>query len=304
MQREIHKWFSPNLNKEMETVVYGTGNQYALLMFPTAAADYLEYERFHLIESMTPYINNGKVRAISINSINSESWLNDENHPEYKSERHKQFNEYVINEVVPFIKQICGNDVQIITTGASFGALHAANTFFRRPDVFAGTIAMSGSYDLKDYSKGYYDENVYFNSPVDYLSNFRVANPSVAQVIHAVRRVSEKKVHRLACKHRKHVEAVSMIDGDPVAVVVRLDHATSFSKNRLLARAAHDRLVTVHEPEERRSSTSLALRHRFLHRLERGQKAAPLLCDDVPRAALKRGRRETQAARRAELRHG
>ena len=44
MQREIHKWFSPNLNKEMETVVYGTGNQYALLMFPTAAADYLEYE--------------------------------------------------------------------------------------------------------------------------------------------------------------------------------------------------------------------------------------------------------------------
>jgi esterase/lipase superfamily enzyme len=30
---------------------------------------------------------------------------------------------------------------------------------------------MSGSYDLKDYSKGYHDDNVYFNSPVDYLSN-------------------------------------------------------------------------------------------------------------------------------------
>lgn len=176
MQREIHKWWSPNLNKDMEIVVYGTGTQYALLMFPTAAADFLEYERFQLIDSLTPYINNGKIRAFSINSINNESWLNDENHPEYKSERHRQFNEYVSGEVVPFIKNLCGENIQIITTGASFGALHAANTFFRRPDLFSGTIAMSGSYDLKDYSKGYYDENVYFNSPVDYLSNLNDEN--------------------------------------------------------------------------------------------------------------------------------
>ena len=48
---------------------------------------------------------------------------------------------------------------------------HSANNFFRRPDLFAGTIALSGSYDLKDYSHGFYDENCYFNSPVDYLAN-------------------------------------------------------------------------------------------------------------------------------------
>ena len=171
MHREIHKWWSPNLNREMEIAVYGKGGKSALLMFPTAAADYLEYERFYLIESISPYIENEKIRAFSINSINSESWLNDEMHPEYKSVRHTQFNDYVIKEVVPFIYQVCGEGFPIITTGASFGALHAANTFFRRPDLFHGTIAMSGSYDLKDYAKGYYDENVYFNSPVDYLSN-------------------------------------------------------------------------------------------------------------------------------------
>ena len=28
---------------------------------------------------------------------------------------------------------------------------------------------MSGTYDLKYYSKGYFDENVHFNSPVHYL---------------------------------------------------------------------------------------------------------------------------------------
>jgi esterase/lipase superfamily enzyme len=171
MHREIHKWYSPNLNKEMEIVVYGHFG-YALLMFPTAAADYLEYERFHLIDTISHFINNGKLKAFSINSINNESWLNNNMYPAHKAIRHQQYNRYVVEEVVPFIHHHCRGLVPIITTGASLGALHAANSFFRRPDIFSGTIAMSGSYDLKSYTKGYYDENVYFNSPVDYLPNW------------------------------------------------------------------------------------------------------------------------------------
>jgi esterase/lipase superfamily enzyme len=30
---------------------------------------------------------------------------------------------------------------------------------------------MSGSYDLSDYTKGYHDEDVYFNSPMQYVPN-------------------------------------------------------------------------------------------------------------------------------------
>ncbi len=168
MNKETHSWWSPRLNKEMEVAVYGHYG-YALLMFPTAAADYLEYERFHLIEAIQPAIEAGKVKAFSINSINAESWLNSEMHPRAKILRHQQYNDYIAEEVVPFIHTHCKGSVPIITTGASLGALHAANTLFRRPDLFAGTIAMSGIYDLKQYSKGFFDEDCYFNSPVDYL---------------------------------------------------------------------------------------------------------------------------------------
>lgn len=175
MHREIHKWWSPNLNKEMEIVVYGHYG-YALLMFPTAAADYLEYERFNLIDTIADFINKGEVKAFSINSINNESWLNRNMHPEHKAIRHQQYNKYVEEEVVPFIINHCRGYVPIINTGASLGALHAANMFFRRPDLFAGVIAMSGSYNLKDYTKGYYDTNCYFNSPVDYLENLTDEN--------------------------------------------------------------------------------------------------------------------------------
>jgi esterase/lipase superfamily enzyme len=170
MHREIHRWWSPALHKEMDIVVYGHYGP-ALLMFPTAAADFLEYERFQVIDTMSGFINGGKVKVFSINSINNESWLNNWMNPTHKAIRHQQFNEYVANEVVPFITNHCQGLVPIITTGASFGALHAANNFFRRPDLFAGTISLSGSYDLKDYTRGYYDQNVYFNSPVDYLKN-------------------------------------------------------------------------------------------------------------------------------------
>ena len=168
--REIHIWFSPNLNKDMEIVVYGYSG-YALLLFPTAAADFLEYERFHLIDTIAEYLSRGDIKVFSINSINNESWLNREMHPADRAIRHQQFNQYIGAEVVPFIKNHCKGKVPIVTAGASLGAFHAANTLFRRPDLFAGVIAMSGSYDIKAYSNGYYDDNCYFNSPVDYLPN-------------------------------------------------------------------------------------------------------------------------------------
>jgi esterase/lipase superfamily enzyme len=170
MRREIHNWFSPRLNKNMEVAVYGHFG-FGLLMLPTAAADYLEYERFHLISALEPFIESGKIKVFSINSINSEAWLNNRMHPRHKAIRHQQFNAYVENEVVPFIQTHTSGNTPIITTGASLGALHAANLYFRRPDLFDGTIAMSGVYDLTSYTKGYYDEDVYFNSPVHYLPN-------------------------------------------------------------------------------------------------------------------------------------
>jgi esterase/lipase superfamily enzyme len=170
MHREIHQWHSPRLNKNMEIAMYGHYG-FALLMLPTAAADYLEYERFHLIGSLEPFINAGKIKVFSINSINSEAWLNNNMHPRHKAIRHQQFNGYVEQEVVPFIRMHSSDHTPIITTGASLGALHAANLFFRRPDLFAGTIAMSGLYDLTNYTKGYFDEDVYFNSPCHYLPN-------------------------------------------------------------------------------------------------------------------------------------
>jgi esterase/lipase superfamily enzyme len=180
MQRHLTSWFSPSLNKEMPVAVYGHYG-FALLLIPTAAADYLEYERFQLMDSLAPLIEEGKVKIFSVDSINNESWMNNGMDPHHKILRHKQWNDYIYNEVVPFIRNNTSGETPVITCGASFGALHSANLFFKRPDIINGCIAMSGVYELTEYTKGYFDEDVYFNSPMHYMPN--LADHSILEQI-------------------------------------------------------------------------------------------------------------------------
>jgi esterase/lipase superfamily enzyme len=173
MERRITSWFSQNLSSEMPLVAYGHAGQ-PLLMFPTAAADYLEYERFHLVDAIRPHIDSGRIRAYSINSVNKYSLLNEQMPPNMKAELLTRFDRYVTDEVLPLISRDSGDgNAKPLTTGASLGAFLAANAYFKHPDLFRGVIAMSGSYDVRSYLKGFYDDNVYFNNPADYLPNLQ-----------------------------------------------------------------------------------------------------------------------------------
>lgn len=170
MDKRETRWYSHNLGMDMPLVAYGHAG-YPLLMFPTAAADYLEYERFLLIDAIRPFIEKGMIRAYSINSVNRYALLNDKAHPGWKAELLTRYDRYICDEVMPLIRNECGQDARPLTTGASMGAYLAANTYFKHPDIFRGTIAMSGSYDIRGYMDGYFDDNVYFNNPVQYLGN-------------------------------------------------------------------------------------------------------------------------------------
>jgi len=158
MKRELASWYSPSLSKEMPVAVYGDYG-FALLLVPTAAADYLEYERFQLMDHLAPFIDSGRVKVYSIDSINNDSWMNNNMEPRHKAIRHQQWNNYVFNEVIPFIRNGSSPETPVITCGASFGALHSMNLFLKRPDIINGVIAMSGVYDLSEYTKGHFDDD-------------------------------------------------------------------------------------------------------------------------------------------------
>ena len=98
MERRTTTWYSQNLGMEMPLVAYGHAG-YPLLMFPTAAADYLEYERFHLVDAISHLIEAGRVRAYSINSVNRYSLLNEQASPPWKAEVLTRYDRYITDEV-------------------------------------------------------------------------------------------------------------------------------------------------------------------------------------------------------------
>src|SRR6266480_6795027 len=60
---------------------------------------------------------------------------------------------------------------RVAVCGASLGAYHAGNIAFRHPDLVSNFITLSGSFDIGSFFDGYHDDNIYFNSPYEYLQN-------------------------------------------------------------------------------------------------------------------------------------
>lgn len=171
MNIEYHKWWSPNLGQDMELKVYGYFGK-PLLVFPAQGGRFFDYENFQMIDAISGFIEGGKIKVFTVDSIDNQSWANWGAHPADRARRHEDYDRYIMDEVVPFISQHCNNaDQRYMTTGCSMGAYHAGNFFFRHPDVFDTMIAISGLFQLKIFIGDYSDDLVYFNSPLYYLPN-------------------------------------------------------------------------------------------------------------------------------------
>jgi esterase/lipase superfamily enzyme len=170
MKREYHRWYSSRLGIDMGVVVYGHWGP-PLMGFPTSAGDEWELENQGMVGALGEFIDAGRIKFFSVNSVNHQGLYNRGAHPFHRSYMQAMFGGYLREEVVPFIWDNCKSSVGISTMGASFGAYHAANTLFKHPDVFKRCFAMSGVYDVRNFMDGMYDENFYFNNPVDYLAN-------------------------------------------------------------------------------------------------------------------------------------
>jgi esterase/lipase superfamily enzyme len=173
MLREYHNWYSEHLGRNMELLVFGHSGT-PVLVFPTSRGRFFEYENAGMIGALTGKIDAGELRVFCVDSVDAESWYNRSLHPHERVRRHIAYEDYILYEVVPLMKRMSGAE-QIITTGCGLGAYHAFNFAMRHPDVVNSCIAMSGPFDMKSFMDGYFDNDFYFNHPVDYLPNMNDA---------------------------------------------------------------------------------------------------------------------------------
>ena len=169
MRRDYVGLWSPAIGAEGGLLAYGHHGR-PLLVFQSEQGRCSDYEDRGMIDAIAGLIEAGRVKVYSVDSYDAASWC-DPNLPlEARAVQHGRFEDWIRNQVVPFIYDDCQGVLDVMVTGASFGAFHAANALFRRPDLFDAVIAMSGFYDLgPDYLHGYSDDNAFFNNPAWYL---------------------------------------------------------------------------------------------------------------------------------------
>ncbi len=142
-----------------------------VLVFPSEQGRAWDYENNGMVGVLSWLIDAGRLKVYCVDSFDAGSW--DMNHLplEERAQRHGGYEDWIVNHVVPWIHQDCGGPVEIMTTGCSFGAYHAANFALKRADLFPLGICLSGVYDISVVGNGERGENFYFNNPMDYVPN-------------------------------------------------------------------------------------------------------------------------------------
>jgi len=169
MNREFHRWYSHSLGREMELLIFGYAGA-RLLVFPTSLGRFFEWEDRGMIAALGDQLENGSLQMICVDSIDADSWYARWKRPGDRAARHIQYENYLLDEVLPLSRKVNANPF-FMTTGASFGAYHAVNFALRHPELVGRTIGLSGVYDISQWTDGYHDDNIYFNNPMAYIAN-------------------------------------------------------------------------------------------------------------------------------------
>ena len=153
----------------MEMLVFGHSGK-PLIVFPTSMGRFFDYENRHMIDVVRPQYENGLLQAFCVDSVDAESWYNKAIHPAQRAARHIQYDQYLVDEVVPFVRARNANS-ELSVTGCSFGGYHSVNFALRHPDIVNDCVSMGGAFDIHQFLNGYYDDNCYYNCPPDFLPN-------------------------------------------------------------------------------------------------------------------------------------
>lgn len=165
--------YSNILKRNMEYSVYGDSGK-TCFVFPEQDGRFYDFKNFGMIDVIRPWIDCGKVKIICVDGIDKETWSNDSENPRERIELHERWFHYIVDELLPIYSK---NDEKAMVTGCSMGGMHAANFFFRRPDLFDTLLSLSGLYNARYFFKDYFDSLVYDNSPVSFLPNMQDNHP-------------------------------------------------------------------------------------------------------------------------------
>lgn len=166
-RREYRAWDSPALGRRMELLVFGDRGM-PTIVFPTSRGRFYQWEDFGLVGHLQGRIDAGYLQLWCIDTVDGESFYNNDIPPQERARRQLDYERYVVDEVIPAIASENPTDFRCFI-GASFGAFHAASIALRRPEAARKVVCLSGAFDGARWLDGVRDGDCYYVNPLAFL---------------------------------------------------------------------------------------------------------------------------------------
>jgi len=170
VRREHRSLWSPAVGAEGSVLAYGHYGR-PVLAFPSEAGHAYDYEDRGMVDAVAGLIEAGRAKLYCVDSFDGQSWVDPDRPLEDRARQHLKYEDWILNQVVPFIYDDCRGRQDIVVNGPSLGAFHAANFALKRADLFPLAICLSGVYDVSRFGWGERGDTFYFNNPMDYVAN-------------------------------------------------------------------------------------------------------------------------------------
>jgi esterase/lipase superfamily enzyme len=171
MRRQPRELYSPAIGGAATVVAYGHWGR-PFLVFPTEQGSAWDYENNGMVSALSGLIDAGRLKLYCVDSYDGASWSDRSIPVEERARRHGDYESWIVDQVVPFVRDDCAAEVEIATTGCSLGAFQALNLAVKRADLFPLAVCLSGSYDPSSWHTwGERGDAAYFNNPFDYLQH-------------------------------------------------------------------------------------------------------------------------------------
>lgn len=161
---------SASAEKDFDVVVYGDAGR-PVIVFPEGDASCTSWENHGMIERLSDLVGEGRVQLFATDSADDEGWYFRTADQGYRVGSVGSYFAYVEGELHDYVSAVSSADELPLLVGVGMGAMNAAVEMLRRPDLYGGLLAVSGTYDVRAFVDGDLDEGWLSFSPVDIVAS-------------------------------------------------------------------------------------------------------------------------------------
>lgn len=166
---------------DFDVTMYGTAGQ-PVIAFPEGDSSCTSWEEGGMVDALAGLIDAGRMRLFCVDSADGASWYAGCAPTDYRLASLDGYFDLIENELCQLVRDEAPASGAPIVVGAGIGALNATVAMLRRPSLYGGLLALSGTYDAAWVVGDAMSDGWHAFSPVD-LARGLGDNPLLAEAL-------------------------------------------------------------------------------------------------------------------------